>query len=443
MRWSLLSPRKTWRFAHKDEGLILGILATITVEELLRFDSNFDSWARPGQLPPKGEGWRTWMMMAGRGFGKTRAGTEWVHRLARAKKIRVALVAATIDEGRAVMVEGVSGLIAIARNEGVKLRWEPSLGRLTWPNGSRATLFSGDHGDGLRGPEHHVAWCDELAKWRDGDSAWDNLQLGLRLGPRPRALVTTTPRSTPLMKRILEDKRTVTTGGKSGDNLNLSANFIELIKATYGGTRLGRQEIDGELIEDVEGQLWPRGLIEKCRLGSSVVPVMERVVVGVDPPAGSKAGCDACGIVVAGRAGNHVYVLADASVETSSPEQWGRAVAAAAEAWGASRIVAEANNGGDMVRSVLEGCGVARGMVRLVHASRGKVARAEPVALRFEAGSGWFAGRFGELEDELAGLCAGGGYEGPGRSPDRADAMVWAMSELADSRTGLPRVLRF
>ena len=177
-------------------------------------------------------------------------------------------------------------------------------------------------------------------------------------------------------------------------------------------------------------------------MAPALLPLMERIVVGVDPPAGSHDGCDACGIVVAGKAGDHYYVLADMSVETASPEQWGRAVVGAVEAWGADRIVAEANNGGEMVKSVIEGCGASLGMVRLVHASRGKSARAEPVALRFEAGRAWFGGRFMALEDQLAGLCAGGGYDGPGRSPDRADALVWAMVELAGSRTGVPRVLR-
>ena len=418
------------------------MLGRMTPSELLRLDVAFEAWAHKGQRPPEGKGWTTWLMMAGRGFGKTRAGAEWVHGMARARQVRIALVGATIDEARKVMVEGTSGLLSVAALHGVRLKWEPSLGRLTWPNGSVATLFSGEHGDGLRGPEHDFAWCDELAKWSDADDAWANLQMGLRRGPRPRALVTTTPRTMALLKRLRADPRTVETGGRSGDNVSLPEQFLQVMAETYGGTRIGRQEIDGELIDDAAGSLWPRARIEQCRIGANEVPAMDRVVVGVDPPAGSRAGCDACGIVVAGRSGTHFYVLADASVEAASPEQWARAVAATAAAWGAERIVAEANNGGDMVRSVLMASGADKSAIRLVHASRGKAARAEPVALRFEAGTAWLAGSFRELEDELAGLCSGGEYDGPGRSPDRADAMVWALSDLADARNGLPRVMR-
>lgn len=430
------------RFAGQSREDRIEFLSNMSPSELLRFDSYFDAWATPAQLPPKGEGWRTWLLQAGRGFGKTRAGAEWVHNLGRQRKVRIALVGATIDEARAVMVEGVSGLLAVARVHGTPLKWEASLGRVTWPNGSVATLFSGDNGDGLRGPEHAYAWCDELAKWGDADNAWDNLQLGLRMGPRPRALVTTTPRNVRVIKRLRADPATVVTYGRTSDNVSLPAHFLAVMEATYAGTALGRQELDGVLIEDVAGSLWPRAVIERQRCGADDVPELDRIVVGVDPPAGSKSGCDACGIIVAGRIGEQFYVLADRSVETASPERWGRAVAAAVAEFRADRIVAEANNGGDMVRSVLEQNGAARGSVRLVHASRGKAARAEPVAMRFESGHAWFAGGFAELEDELSGLCAGGAYDGPGRSPDRADAMVWAMTELGDSRSGLPRVMR-
>ena len=323
-----------------------------------------------------------------------------------------------------------------------------------------AQLYSGDHPDGLRGPEHHFAWCDELAKWRQAEAAWDNMQMGLRLGPRPRALVTTTPRVMPLLTRLRQDRWTIETGGRTGDNLNLPANFIEVMMATYGGTRLGRQELDGELMAEAEGSLFPRELIERCRAlrdGSSTgsaalcnaAPgsacsgspqderVFDRIVVGVDPPISS--GGDACGIVVAGRADGKLYVLADCSVEGASPERWARAVAGAAEAWGASHVVAEGNQGGEMVKSVLQVADPSM-RVRIVHASKGKVARAEPVAIRFEAGQAFFVGMFPELEAELSGLAVGGSYDGPGRSPDRADAMVWALTELGESRSGLPRV---
>jgi phage terminase large subunit-like protein len=404
---------------------------------VLLLDAAFDMWANEGQMPPLGDGWRVWLMMAGRGFGKTRAGAEWINNLAQSGPKRIALVGASIDEARSVMVEGVSGILSIARKQRVRLKWEPSKSELRWPTGTVAKLFSGDNADGLRGPEHHVAWCDELAKWRQAEEAWSNLQMGLRIGQRPRVLVTTTPRPMGLLKQIKADRWTATTGGRTRDNVSLPKSFIEVMMATYAKTRIGRQELDGELIEDVEGSLWPRALIERCR--ADLPERFDRVVVGVDPPASSGPNADACGIVVCARLGERYYVLADESVAGLSPDGWARAVAGAAARWEADRVVAEANNGGAMVAEVLRiaDSGLAP---KLVHASRGKVARAEPVALLFEAGRAFFCGAFPELEDELAGLQAGGGYEGPTRSPDRADACVWAMHELSQARASVPRV---
>jgi phage terminase large subunit-like protein len=416
---------------------------------LAHLDAQFENWANKNQFPPSGEGWRVWLMMAGRGFGKTRAGAEWIFGLAGAKPgARIALVGATIGDARTVMVEGVSGLLAVAKMRRRRLNWEPSLGRLRWPNGSEAQLFSGDNADGLRGPEHDFAWCDELAKWRLAEEAWVNLQFGLRRGRRPRALVTTTPRPMELLKRIGESPWTMTTRGRTGDNLNLDEEVIDLLTKTYGGTRIGAQELDGVLLEDVEGALWTREMIERARVAPSPQPLaregergFDRIVVGVDPPAGASEGSDACGIVVAGSRGENLFVLEDASVQGLSPEGWANRVAAAAARWDTAIVVAEANNGGAMVGSVLRAADFGL-KVRLVHASKGKSARAEPIALRFEAGRAFFAGRFPELEDELAGMQAGGGYEGPGRSPDRADAMVWAMTALSETRSGVPRVRR-
>ena len=241
-------------------------IAKMLPEDALRLDAMFETWAARGQLEPSHEGWRTWLMMAGRGFGKTRAGAEWIHGLAMSGKRRIALVAATIDEARAIMVEGKSGLLAVARRRGVKVRWEPSLGRLHWPSGAVATLYSGDNADGLRGPEHDFAWCDELAKWRQADAAWDNLQMGLRLGVRPRALVTTTPRPMRLLDRIRAQRSTVETGGKTGENLSLPKQFVDVMVETYGGSRIGRQELDGELLSEAEGCLFPRALLERARV---------------------------------------------------------------------------------------------------------------------------------------------------------------------------------
>ena len=428
------------QLAEAGEEYQRRIIWAMPAAELLKLDADFESWAHDNQRPPNGEGWRVWLMMAGRGFGKTRAGSEWIYGLASGKPgARIALVGATIHEARNVMVEGVSGLLRVAKLRGGRLTWEPSLGRLRWPNGSEAQLFSGENPDGLRGPEHDFAWADELAKWAQPEEAWSNLQMGLRRGPRARALITTTPRSMELLTRLQADEWTVTTGGRTSENINLDERFVKIMEATHGGTRLGRQELDGELIADVEGSLWPRELIERCRAPVDLERVWERIVVGVDPPAGVGERCDACGIVVAGRSEGRLYVLADESCQGLSPDGWARRVAAAVARWDADIVVAEANNGGAMVESVLRAAEVGV-RVKLVHASKGKAVRAEPIALRFESGRAFFAGSFPELEDELAALTTGGGYEGPSRSPDRADAMVWAMTELSPTRSGVPRV---
>ena len=429
------------RFRNASEEEQWRIIQSMTPLDLAALDAWFELWAHRNQLPPNGDGWRVWLMMAGRGFGKTRAGAEWIYALASSRaRVRIALVGATIGDARSVMIEGMSGLLAVARNRGRRLSWEPSLGRLKWPNGSEAVLFSGDNADGLRGPEHDFAWCDELAKWRQADEAWMNLQFGLRRGPRPRALITTTPRPMELLERIGADPFTITTQGRTKDNINLDEGVIDKLTATYGGTRIGAQELDGVLLKDVEGALWTRAMIDRARVEKKPA-AFDRVVVGVDPPAGASEGSDACGIVVAGSIGDDLYVLEDASVRGLSPDGWANRVAAAAARWNTAQVVAEANNGGAMVESVLRAADLGL-KVRLVHASKGKSARAEPIALKFETGKAFLVGDFLQLEAELGGLTAGGGYEGPGRSPDRADAMVWAMTVLSETRSGVPRVRR-
>ena len=393
-------------------------------------------WANPGQYSPPGD-WRIWLMMAGRGFGKTRAGAEWVRGIAeREGKARIALVGATLDEARAVMVEGESGLLAIAPSHEPP-KWEASLRRLTWKSGAEARIFSAGEPESLRGPQHSHAWCDEIGKWPSGVAAWDNLALGLRLGDRPRVVATTTPRPVTLLRRLLERSDVVVTGGRTIDNrAHLAADFIARVTADYAGTRLGRQELDGELIEEIEGALWPRALIERCR--ARAMPEAARVVIGVDPPAGAGAGSDACGIVVVGLGRDGVgYVIEDASVQGLAPEGWAAAVVSAARRHGADRVIAEANNGGAMVESVLR-AGDAGLPVRLVHASRGKSARAEPVSVLYERGQVRHVGAFPALEDEMAGFTLDGRYEGPGRSPDRADALVWALTALLLERPGRP-----
>lgn len=412
------------------------------------WDRHFGVQAHPGQLPPAGE-WHCWILMAGRGFGKTRAGSEWVRSVAESDgQARIALVAANLNEARSVMVEGDSGLLAIAP-PGDSPHFEPSLRRLTWSNGSQATLYSAAEPESLRGPQHSHAWCDELAKWEIGAEratrAWNNLQMGLRLGERPQAMVTTTPRAVPLLRRLLAEAAMeaggiVLTRGTTFDNAaNLPPRFMRQMRRQFGGTTLGSQELEGELLEEVEGALWSRALLERAR-GPAPDADLARVVVGVDPPASSRG--DACGIVVAGVTVDGIAkVLADCSVERASPEAWARAVARAAQAWGADRVIAEANQGGEMVASVLRAADIAL-PVKLVHASRGKVARAEPVAALYEAGRVRHSGMFAQLEDQLCGLMAGGGYAGPGKSPDRADALVWALTELMLRTAPAPRVMQ-
>ncbi|WP_157083167.1 DNA-packaging protein [Novosphingobium lentum] len=405
---------------------------------------NWRLWARNEQLAPQGE-WRLWLVMAGRGFGKTRAGAEWVRTIAEGiPEARIALVAASLGEARSVMVEGDSGLLSVSP-PARRPRFEPSLRRVTWDNGAQATLYSAGEAESLRGPQHSHAWCDEIGKWDDGTGqarrSWDNLLLGMRLGETPRIVATTTPRTVPLIRRLVkqagEEDDVILTRGSTRDNIrNLPGRFIADVEREFAGTTLGRQELDGEMIEDLPGALWTRALLERCR--EAKAPPCTRIVVGVDPPASATG--DACGIVVAGMGDDRIArVLADASVEQASPERWARAVAEAARAWGADRVVAEANQGGAMVESVLRAANASLPL-RLVHASRGKSARAEPVAALYEAGRVRHAGLFARLEDELCGLVPGGGYHGPGRSPDRADAAVWALTELMLGRAGEPRV---
>jgi phage terminase large subunit-like protein len=384
-------------------------------------------WALPAQREPAGE-WRIWLIRAGRGFGKTRAGAEWVSEFARANPdARIALVGATIDDARRVMIEGTSGLLAVARDD-EELRWLSNLGELRFPKGATAQLFSAANPESLRGPDFDAAWCDELGKWKApaGKAAWDNLMMALRRGERQRAVVTTTPRQTVLMQQLRAIPGFRETQGKTRDNPWLPESFVEAMIAEYGGTRLGRQELDGEMIDDVAGALWTRETIEACRVAAP--PELVRVVIGVDPPVSADG--DACGIVAVGLGRDERgYVIEDASVRGMTPEGWARAVAACAARHGADRVVAEKNQGGDMVASTLRAADAGL-PVKLVSATRGKSVRAEPVSLLYEAGRVKHVGAWPELEDELCGLVMGGGYEGPGRSPDRADALVWALSAL-------------
>jgi len=419
-------------------------LARMTPEQLRELEPYWEIWAHDGQKAPPGD-WHTWLIMAGRGYGKTRAGAEWVRSIAESDPTaRIALVGDSLGEARRVMVEGPSGLLAIPRPKW-RPAFEPSKRQLTWPNGATATLYSAGEPESLRGPQHSHAWADEIAKWSQShgcaEAAWDNLLLGLRLGHRPQAVATTTPRAVPLLRRLLGQSDVAVTRGTTAENSDhLAHGFFRSVKARFGRSLLARQELDGELIEEIEGALWSRALIEANREEGAHAD-STRTVIGVDPPASSQG--DACGIVVCALGADGLgRVLADCSVRKPTPERWARAVANAARVWGADRVVAEANQGGEMVRSVLRAADIALPL-KLVHASRGKSARAEPVAALYEAGKVRHAGQFPELEDQLCGLMAGGDYEGPGRSPDRADALVWAMTELMLGQKNEPRIWRF
>lgn len=439
--------RGAWlrRFCDEGERDRAQLGATLEPHELTALGSYYwQGWARDAQLPPE-KAWRTWLICAGRGFGKTRAGAEWVRDVARHDgRARIALVGATLAEVRQVMVEGDSGVLA-ASPGALAPQYEPSLKRLTWENGAMAFLYSAAEPDALRGPQHSHAWCDEIAKWENANdratAAWDNLQLTMRLGSGPRVLATTTPRLSALMHRLLEDAKrgsVVLARGRTVEARQiLPADYFRAMIEQYEESHFGRQELDGELADGAEGALWTRALLEQCRI-SGPVPDARRVVVAVDPPASASG--DACGIVVAELGVDGIAtVRADCTVSRASPEKWAQAVARAAREWGADRVVAEKNQGGAMVESVLRAADVSLPL-RLVHASKGKVARAEPIAALYEAGKVRHAGLFRKLEDQMCGLMAGGGYQGPGRSPDRADALVWALTELMTRPRAEPRV---
>jgi phage terminase large subunit-like protein len=384
--------------------------------------------AHESQRPPAGT-WTTWLFKAGRGGGKTRAGAEWVRwQVERNGHRRVALVAPTAADARDVMVEGESGLLATCPSWNRPL-YEPSKRRLTWPDGAIATTYSADEPERLRGPQHSLAWTDEIGSWRYPD-AWDMLMFGLRLGDDPRVLVTATPRPTKLFRSILKAPTTATTGGSTYENRdNLAPQFFEQIVARYEGTRLGRQEINAELLEDVEGALFSLDRIEALRLAELPPGVtIARVVVAIDPATTSTEGSDETGIVVAAKGSDgRGYVLADRSLR-GSPDAWARAAVDAAHEFRADRVVAEANNGGDMVELTLRT--VDRSLpYRKVWASRGKQTRAEPVAALYEQSKVHHLGAFPELEAQMTGWV-------PGQSsPDRLDAAVYALSDLLVTAT--------
>src|ERR1700730_15080510 len=372
-------------------------------------DALRNSWtavARPNQLPPLGDWWQIWLLLAGRGFGKTRTLAEWVcDKAASEQASRIALVAATAADARDVLVEGESGILAVAPPR-FRPVYEPSKRRLTWPNAAIATTFSAEEPERLRGPQHDAAVCDELGSWSRPET-WDMLQFGLRLGRNPRCLVATTPRPTKLIRELLarEGRDVVVTRGSTYENrANLAPAFFDQVIRKYEGTRLGRQELEAELLEDTPGALWSPGLIEASRLQSA--PEMTRVVVAIDPAVTSGEEADETGIVIAGKDNKgHAYVLADISGRYP-PTEWARLAITAYATHGADRIVAEVNNGGDMVEATIRMVdpNVAFTAVR---ASRGKVVRAEPVVALYEQGRAHHIGAFPQLEDQMTSFYIG------------------------------------
>lgn len=394
-------------------------------------------WANKAQLPPDGD-WRFWLIMGGRGSGKTRAGAEWLRAQAESgSRGRFALVGPTFAEVRNVMIEGESGLLAIAPKDRRPV-FESSRQRLVWPNGAQAFAFSAESLEGLRGPQFHAAWCDEFCVWRNGETVLSTLDMALRLGPAPRVVITTTPKASPAMKALLRSPDLALTHMRTRDNLaNLAPSFWGAVSRRYGGTDLARQELEGELIEEREGALFRRHDIEARRIRPDELPDLTRVVVAVDPSVGAGGvRNDECGIVIAGRGeDNRAYVLADWSLKAKGPGDWAGKAMRAFEHFEADCIIAEANQGGEMVRTVLAREGPAAA-VELVHASRGKALRAQPVAHCYQRGEVSHVGGFPDLEEQMCAFDDGAVRTGD----DRLDALVWAITALLLKNPAEPSV---
>ena len=395
-------------------------------------------WARPQQIAPDGN-WNTWFINAGRGFGKTRAGVEWVRSKVKQGHKRIAAIAATNSDIERVMVNGESGFLARCwkgdkTNKGVPLgqpQWSPTKRLLTWENGAYVQFFSAEEPERLRGPQFEAAWCDELAAWNRDRDTWDMLQFCLRLGKHPQVCVTTTPKPTKLVRDILKNPKTTVTYGSTFDNsANLASTYLEAVKSQYEGTRLGRQELYAEILDEASGALWNRGLLSTCEIEVDdpleFSQTLARVVVSVDPAVSSNSESDMTGIIVAGQDVNGIcYILKDAT-DRFTPEGWAARAIELYHEYGADRIVAERNQGGEMVRYTFKTVDETI-PIKLVHASRGKFARAEPVSALYERGRVKHVKGLDALEDQMV------QWEPLGSigSPDRLDAMVWAVTELA------------
>lgn len=417
------------------------ILAKMSLEDRAQLRYNWKFWARPAQIEPEGD-WTTWLVLAGRGFGKTRMGAEWVRSKAENNpNCRIALVGETAADCRKVMIEGDSGILAISSPDFMP-EYSPSNRQLVWPNGAMALTYNATQPDQLRGPQHHFAWADEIAKWDLMVDSWDQLQFGLRLGDRPQQIVTTTPRPLPLIRQLVADTSTHTTKGRTMDNVaNMPDSFLKYIEDKYGGTRLGRQELEGEILDDIPGALWQRVIIDQCRV-REVPDDLQRVIVAVDPATSNEERSDENGIVVVGVARDkdgyaRGYVLEDAS-HKGTPEEWAKTAVRMYRKWSADKIVAEKNQGGLMVESVIRA--VDRSLpIKLVNASRGKVVRAEPISALYEQGRIHHVGRHDLLEDQMCLFSVDNVRNSSTGSPDRVDALVWGLTEVFDKITGRRR----
>jgi len=396
-------------------------------------DGGWRSKARPSQLPPPGD-WNGWAVVAGRGFGKSWVGANYTNEMAESVG-RIALIGATAADVRDTMVEGESGILRTAPSW-FRPIYEPSKRRLEWPNGATATLFSSEEPDRLRGPQFAFGWLDEFAAWQNIQSTWDMFSFGLRLGQHPRWLVTTTPRAVKLLKEILARDDVVITSGSTFENAaNLAPPFLEAIRRRYEGTRLGRQELHAELLTDTPGALWQQDWLDRDRVKNLPWDGWQRVVVAIDPAVTSGEDADETGIIVAAidRAG-HGYILEDASGKYA-PHEWATKAISLYRKYSADRIIAERNNGGDMVEATIRSIDP-NVSFKAVHASRGKVTRAEPISALYEQGKVHHIGTFTQLEDQLCAFTSDFSRSTAGYSPDRLDALVWALTELMLERTG-------
>ena len=409
---------------------VLSQLGPKKTEEL---QHTWEFWARPEQIEPEGD-WNVWIALAGRGWGKTRAGVEWVRHQIKSGKKRIAAVAPTNSDIRRVMVEGESGFLSVCWKgdktyRGGKLGypiWSPTNRTLTWENGAKVEFYSAEDPERLRGPQFHAAWADEVAAWRNQQDVWDMLQFTLRLGRKPRVMVTTTPKPTKLMRALIASPQSHITRGSTFDNIdNLAKPFLETVKKEYEGTRLGKQELYAEMLEEADGALWTTEILDGCTIEKKDIPELNRIVVSIDPAVTAKTESDMTGIIVAGIDVNGIgYVLEDAT-DRYSPAEWAAKAISLYQSYSADRIVAERNQGGDMVRRTLEAEDESV-PIRLVHASRGKMARAEPISALYERGKVKHAKGLDELETQMR------TWEPLGSmgSPDRLDACVWALTDL-------------